>query len=96
MERSQGRRAALLRELEYSGLSMAEFCRQRSLTYATVAGWRSMARSKATRFVEVETGAEPPALEGAPRGGAGLCAELVLPGGVVLRVYHHAGAGGAA
>ena len=55
-----------------------------------------MARSKATRFVEVETGAEPPALEGALRGGAGLCAELVLPGGVVLRVYHHAGAGGAA
>ena len=96
MERSQGRRTALLRELEHSGLSMAEFCRQRSLTYATVAGWRSMARRKAVRFVEVEAGAGPPAAEGAPRGGPGLCAELVLPGGVVLRVYHHAGAGGAA
>ena len=96
MERSQGRRAALLRELEHSGLSMAVFCRQRSLPYGTVAGWRSMARRKAVRFVEVEAGAGLPAAEGAPRGGAGLCAEPVLPGGVVLRVYHHAGAGGAA
>ena len=78
------------------GLSMAEFCRQRSLPYATVAGWRSMVRRKAARFVEVEAGTEPPVAEDPPRSGAGLCAELLLPGGVVLRVYPATTEGGAA
>jgi len=85
-------RAAVLRALEQSGLTMAEFCRQRGLCYGTVALWRSQARKAERRFVEVETpkadgpGREVPAM---------LCAELALPGGAVLRVYHRGGEGGA-
>jgi len=86
-------RAAVLRALEQSGLSMAEFCRRRGLAYGTVALWRSQARRSAGRFVEVETAAGV-----APACGvrAMLCAELALPGGAVLRVYHRGDAGGGA
>jgi hypothetical protein len=72
---------------------MAEFCRRRGLAYGTVALWRSQARRSAGRFVEVETasGAAP-----AREFNAMLCAELALPGGAVLRVYHRGGAGGGA
>lgn len=89
-------RAAVLRALDHSGLSMAEFCRRRGLVYTTVATWRSQWRRMTGRFVEVETepaagvGAEVRAADGA------LCAELVLPGGAVLRIYQAAGQGGAA
>ena len=84
-------RAAVLRALEQSGLSMAEFCRRRGLAYGTVALWRAKARQAAGRFIEVETRAGiGPVGEGA----AMLCAELALPGGAVLRVYHRGGAGG--
>ncbi len=86
-------RAAVLRALEQSGLSMAEFCRRRELCYGTVALWRAQARRAAGRFIEVETadavGAPP------PEAGAVLCAELSLPGGAVLRVYHSSEEGGA-
>jgi len=88
-------RAAVLRALEQSGLSMAEFCRRRGLPYATVVSWRGAARRAAGRFVEVET---PAAAEPGPawrNPGAALCAEVVLPGGTVLRVYQLSDQGGA-
>jgi len=86
-------RAAVLRALEHSGLSMAEFCRRRGLSYGTVAVWRSQARRAAGRFIEVETPDWGPVREARS---AMLCAELALPGGAVLRVYHRGGEGGAA
>ena len=60
---TQSRRAALLREFEESGLSMAAFCRRRELGYSTLASWRRVAREErdkdkdkdtAPRFVEIE------------------------------------------
>lgn len=93
MMKENDRRAAVLRELERSGLSMAEFCRRRELCYGTVALWRAQARRAAGRFIEVETA---DALDAPPReAGAVLCAELSLPGGAVLRVYHSSAEGGA-
>ena len=93
---------AVLRELEGGELSRAEFWRRRGLAYATVAAWRGAARRRRRGFVEVEAadeaGEEPGAVSRAQPGGGGhgLCAELVLPGGVVLRVYQHVGTGGGA
>ena len=60
---TQNRRAALLREFEESGLSMAAFCRQWGLGYSTLAAWRraagvdrlgSTGHESAPRFVEIE------------------------------------------
>lgn len=82
----------VLRELEQSGLSMAEFCRRRDLPYATVASWRSHARGEPVRFVEVE--ASQGVSESRSHGAGVLCAEVLLPGGAVLRVYQSTGAGG--
>jgi hypothetical protein len=101
---SQRRRAALLRDLERSGLSVAEFCRRRGLAYSTVAAWRAECRrSAAPRFIEVEAALpDPPAARThAPASPdrpmpSALCAELTLPGGAVLRVYAPLNAGGAA
>jgi transposase-like protein len=88
-------RAAVLRALEESGLSMAEFCRRRGLAYATVAAWRSMARRRAGGFVEVEAQGSSGPLRERSTDAAALCVELALPGGAVLRVYQRAGEGGA-
>jgi lambda repressor-like predicted transcriptional regulator len=97
------RRAALLREFEMSGLSMAAFCRSRDVGYSTLALWRRVARGKTdppARFVEIEpavAGPEPRPLspgrepaERSPLTGA-LLAELPLPGGAVLRVFQCSG-----
>jgi hypothetical protein len=97
MTKDSDRRGAVLRDLERSGLSMAEYCRRAGLTYGTVAAWRCAQRRKTARFIEVEevesTGSAP-----APDPGPGrpemLCAELLLPGGAVLRVYTRGGEGG--
>ena len=60
---TQNRRAALLREFDESGLSMAAFCRQWGLGYSTLVAWRRAARvnrfespghDSAPRFVEIE------------------------------------------
>ncbi len=76
---------ALLREFERSGLSMAEFCRRREVGYSSMTAWRRSARRGTAAFVEVEPlEREPP--PGARSTGS-LCAELMLPGGAVLRVY---------
>jgi hypothetical protein len=83
---------AVLRALEQSGLSMAEFCRRRGLCYGTVALWRSQARKATGRFVEVVT---PAGIAPGREVEVMLCAELALPGGAVLRVYHRGGEGGA-
>ena len=97
------RRAALLRELELSGLSVAEFCRRKGIACSTVAAWRAAERRLvAPRFVEIETVPPTAAAAARPerhtpdlRHAAALCAELTLPGGAVLRVYASADAGGA-
>ena len=44
--KARERRAALLREFEISGLSLAEFCRRAGLAYSTVMGWRRKARGE--------------------------------------------------
>ena len=94
---------AVLRELEGSGLSVAEFCRRRDLAYSTVMAWRSAQRSprpgrQGTTFIEVETldVAQAPSAAPGPAPGSALCAELLLPNGVVLKVYQNAGTGGVA
>lgn len=85
----------MLRELDESGLSMAEFCRRRKLVYATVAAWRSVARRHRPDFVEVEVESAACAESSTWRPDpATLSAELLLPGGVVLRVFHNSGAVG--
>jgi lambda repressor-like predicted transcriptional regulator len=89
MTKEINRRAAVLRALERSGLSMAEFCRREELPYSTVAAWRSAQRREAGRFIEVES-AVAPAMTAAEV----LCAELVLPGGAVLRIFTRGGAEG--
>lgn len=94
MTKEINRRAAVLRELERSGLSMAEFCRREELPYSTVAAWRSTQRRQAGRFIEVESSGVPAAAAAATA--EVLCAELVLPGGAVLRVFTRTAEGGAA
>lgn len=66
-------RDAVLRELEGSGLSMAEFCRRHGLGYSTVAAWRAARRRRkeaGMSFVELVTEAPsslPPELADAGR-----------------------------
>lgn len=90
----EDRRVALLREFEDSGLTMAEFCRRREVGYSTMAAWRRSFRERTAAFVEVE----PLQSVAAPaaRSNGRLCAELVLPGGAVLRVYQIHPTGGRA
>jgi len=76
------RRAAVLRELELSGFSMAELCRREELPCSTVAARSGAPRREAGRFIEVES-AGVPAMTAAEV----LCAELVMPGGAVLRIF---------
>jgi hypothetical protein len=44
--KARERRAALLREFEICGLSLAEFCRRAGLACSTVLGWRRRAREE--------------------------------------------------
>ena len=69
-------RETVLRELDRSGVSVAEFCRRRGLAYSTVMAWRRL-RRRAVRFVEivpeVAGGVESVAVAPVPRGdGSGL------------------------
>lgn len=93
---------ALLREFEGSGLSMAEFCRRREVAYSTMMAWRRAGRQEVPRqgrraaFVEVEAVGVSRAEPARDPGQGTVCAELVLPGGAVLRVYQMASTGGRA
>ena len=90
------KRKLILQKLEDSDLTAAEFCRRRGLCYGTVMGWRRKLQTSGEHgthgkpFVEIEvvgeTGVDrseplPSPLARASR----MCAELSLPGGVVLR-----------
>jgi lambda repressor-like predicted transcriptional regulator len=86
-------RAEVLRRLEGSGQSMAQFCREQGLAYWTVAEWRRKARrQRPVEWVEVEpVGGELARLgPQAAVGNGALAAELALPGGAVLRIYREA------
>ena len=101
---AENRRVALLREFERSGLSMAEFCRRRGVGYSTMAAWLRAWRSRPTAtFVEVEPllaehgeGGGSTAVPVHDRSTGSLCAELMLPGGALLRIYQIHQTGGAA
>lgn len=89
-------RVALLREFEGCGLSMAEFCRRREVAYSTMMAWRRAGHGEMpvhggrAAFVEVEA-AGGRSVEPVREPGEGtVCAELVLPGGALLRVYQMA------
>lgn len=87
-------RAAVLRRLETSGQSMAEFCREQGLSYGTVATWRGLAsRQRPVDWVEVQAvgGESLPAVADPVVEAGDIAAELSLPGGVVLRIYREAG-----
>ena len=92
---SEQKRALVLRKLEDSELTGAEFCRRRGLCYATVMRWRREAQMNAPDsnrlpFVEVELTGDGRNLRGGKlplEEKSVLCAELSLPGGAVLRLY---------
>lgn len=96
----KNRRVALLREFAGSGLSMAEFCRRRELAYSTMMAWRRTGREggppqgRPAAFVEVETVGISRAESVSDHDRRRVCAELVLPGGAVLRVYQMVPTGG--
>jgi hypothetical protein len=76
--------------LDESGLSMAEFCRKRNLVYGTVAAWRSEQRRHRAGFVEVEIANDNGSSEVSSVANSTdrtLCAELLLPGGMMLRIF---------
>ena len=90
------RRAAVLRDLARSGLTMAEYCRRAGLSYGAVAAWRCAQRREAARFIEVEEVEGSVAAPGRREAGLEmLCADLALPGGAVLRIYSGGAEGGA-
>jgi hypothetical protein len=96
------RRVALLREFEGCGLSMAEFCRRREVAYSTMMAWRRAGRQgwppqeRRAAFVEVEAVGVSGVETVRDPGHGTVCAELMLPGGAVLRIYQMASAGGRA
>jgi hypothetical protein len=90
-------RAAVLRLLERSGQSVAEFCREQGLPYGVVSRWRREALKgtrEAVRWVELEREADDaPAWTKAERGSAvgRVVAEVSLGGGVTIRIYRQEG-----
>lgn len=98
------RRVALLREFEGCGLSLAEFCRQRKVAYSTMMAWRRAGRQgwppegQRAAFIEVEAvgGRGPEPVRDPGHGHGTVCAELMLPGGAVLRIYQMGSTGGRA
>ncbi len=96
------RRVALLREFEGCGLSMAEFCRRREVAYSTMMAWRRLSRQgvlpqgRRAAFIEVEAVGVSGVGPVRDAGQGKVCAELVLPGGAVLRVYQMTSTGGQA
>jgi hypothetical protein len=95
-ERLANGRAAVLRLLERSGQSVAEFCREQGLPYGG-ARWHREARNRtreAVQWVELETEAESALPAAKLEGGSGLgrvVAEVSLGGGVTIRIYRQEG-----
>jgi transposase-like protein len=92
-------RAAVLRLLERSGQSVAEFCRDQGLPYGVVSRWRREARNRpgrAVEWVELESEAESASPTTKVEGGSGagrVVAEVSLGGGVSIRIYRQEGGG---
>jgi hypothetical protein len=90
-------RAAVLRLLERSGQSVAEFCREQGLPHGVVSRWRRESRSQtrdAVRWVELEAEAErapSPATGGGRNDGGRVVTEVSLGGGVTIRIYRQEG-----
>ena len=98
---TQNRRAALLREFDESGLSMAAFCRQWGLGYSTLAAWRRAAREEhagstggdsAPRFVEIEAVLPQAAGWRQPGGSPGLRKDHPAAGALVAELALPGGA----
>jgi transposase-like protein len=87
----------VLRLLERSGQSVAEFCREQDLPYGVVSRWRREARAadgSGVRWVEVEAAAEsapPTPSRGKDVDLTSVVAEVSLGGGVMIRVYRQEG-----
>jgi transposase-like protein len=90
-------RAAVLRLLERSGQSVAEFCREQGLPYGVVLRWRREARKRtreAVRWVELESEANRAHPAAKAEGGSAVgrvVAEVSLGGGVTIRIYRQEG-----
>src|SRR6478752_7054629 len=97
MTQTEGRerRAALLREFEISGLSLAEFCRRTGLAYSTMQTWRRKAREAGTPsapvFVEVEALEPEAGPRACPGGSAGAAERDDCCGGTVAMERDGAG-----
>lgn len=82
----------MLEKFASGGLSAAAFCRKHRLPYHSFLEWRREAggrREGAPRFAEIEIGVEQGRPD--PGAGAGPTVELVLGGGMVLRIYGGSG-----
>jgi transposase-like protein len=90
-------RAAVLRLLERSGQSVAEFCREQGLPYGVVSRWRREAGNgthKTVRWVELESEADRAQPSVKAEGGSDVgrvVAEVSLGGGVSIRIYRQEG-----
>lgn len=76
-------------KFERSGSTAAAFCRQHRLAYQTFLGWRrelaaTTEASAAPEFVELEAA---PREAGPTEAGGQVMVELVLGGGMVLRIH---------
>ena len=96
-ERLAKDRAVVLRLLERSGQSVAEFCREQGLPYGLVSRWRREARSgtrETVRWVELESEADkaqPAAKAEAGNDVGRVVAEVSLGGGVTIRICRQEG-----
>ncbi len=90
-------RAAVLRLLERSGQSVAEFCREQGLPYGLVSRWRREAGNRtheSVRWVELESEADRAHPAAKAEGGNAVgrvVAEVSLGGGVTVRIYRQEG-----
>jgi hypothetical protein len=90
-------RAAVLRLLERSEQSVAEFCREQGVPYGLVPRWRRQARNRpgrAVEWVELESESESASPTTKDEGGSGVgrvVAEVSLGGGVSIRIYRQEG-----
>ena len=87
----------MLRLLERSGQSVAEFCREQGLPYWLVSRWRREALKRtreAVRWVELESEVDDAPASAMAEGGSSVgrvVAEVSLGGGVTIRIYRQEG-----